>query len=68
MSSTDNTKQTTAYASRVPFISGDEQDALTKTKRIHVWRAGERTRVKRGYWKRFRGAVRAALKGTTDGH
>lgn len=54
--------RTTAYAVRVPLISGDECDALTKAKRVHIWRAGDRARVKRGYWKRFRGAVRAALR------
>jgi plasmid stabilization system protein ParE len=39
---------------RIPFISGDEQDALTKAKKYLTWRPGERKKLKRAYNKRFR--------------
>ncbi|MFC0408285.1 hypothetical protein [Roseomonas elaeocarpi] len=39
---------------RIPLRGGDEYDALTKAKRVHIWRAGDRAKIKRRYWKRFR--------------
>jgi hypothetical protein len=38
----------------VPMISGDEQDALTRAKRFHKWRAGVRRHIKRRYNRRVR--------------
>ena len=41
--------------SRIPLISGDEFDALTKGGRArHIFKAGDRKRIKRGFRRRFR--------------
>ena len=39
---------------RIPMISGDEYDALTKWHHVLKWHAGERKRIKRSYrrWER----------------
>lgn len=50
------------HITRVPLISGDEYDALSKRSRALLsWRPGERRRIKRGYWRRLRVAVKRAL-------
>jgi hypothetical protein len=43
---------------RIPFINGDEQDALTKWKSVYNWRPGQRKRVKRRYNRRMRRIVK----------
>ena len=57
------TRKTTEPPSRVPLTNGDEHDALTKSKRYHTWRAGDRARIKRTYWRRLRSVVKAAIRG-----
>ena len=56
-----------ALATRIPLISGDEMDALSRHQRVHTWHRGERKRIKRGYWRRFRAAVRLAMGRADDG-
>jgi hypothetical protein len=51
---------------RIPFKSGDEYDALTKAKSIHIWRAGDRAQIKRRYNKRLRKTEKAKVKMTKD--
>lgn len=45
---------------RIALKSGDEYDALTQAKRHHIWRAGDRKRIKRGYNRRVRRELRKA--------
>ena len=45
----------------LPFTSADEEDALTKGKRLHQWRAGERKRIKDAYQRRVRQRERSSL-------
>ena len=33
---------------------GDEDDALTKARKFHIWKAGQVKKIKRAYNKRFR--------------
>lgn len=47
---------------RTPLISGDEQDALTKDRRRHNWRAGEIKAIKRRYARRVRHQGRQAAR------
>lgn len=47
---------------KIPFISGDEQDALTRGKRFFKWRPGVRKKAKRAYNKRIRQVIRKELK------
>ena len=42
---------------RIKLKSGDEYDALTKAKKFHHWKPGERKKIKRGYNKRLRKCV-----------
>lgn len=51
-------------ARRLPLTSGDEQDVFTGWRRWLCWtrRAGAVKRVKRGYWRRFRRTVKAAIR------
>ena len=42
---------------RIKLKSGDEYDALTKAKKFHYWKPGERKKIKRGYNKRLRKCV-----------
>ena len=42
----------------VPLRGGDEYDALTKAKRYHAWRPGERKEIKRRYNQRVRQLIR----------
>ncbi|WP_433503718.1 hypothetical protein ACQP04_29085 [Pseudonocardia halophobica] len=44
---------------RLPLIDGDEQDALTRTRRFYHWRAGQVRRIKRRVSKRERRFGRA---------
>lgn len=46
----------------VPLSSGDEYDALTRSKRYLHWAAGERKAIKRGYNKRNRKAAKQELR------
>jgi hypothetical protein len=39
---------------RIPFGSGDEQDALTKWRHMLYWHAGQRASIKRRYRRRER--------------
>jgi hypothetical protein len=41
-----------------PMISGDEFDAMTRTRKLFNWRAGVRSKIKRGYRRRLRRALR----------
>lgn len=43
----------------IPLLGGDEYDALTKAKRLHRFRPGERKAVKRSYQRRARRAAKA---------
>jgi chloramphenicol 3-O-phosphotransferase len=43
---------------RIPMISGDEWDALTRWRQYRRWPAGVRAKVKRGYRRRERRAGR----------
>ena len=52
---------------RIPMISGDEQDALTGSKRYYGWRPGQRKQIKRGYQRRMRKMVREAIRGAESG-
>lgn len=48
---------------RIPLKGGDEYDALTKGgRKVHEFRAGERAKVKQGYWRRFRKMVKGLIK------
>lgn len=48
---------------RIPFISGDEWDALSRrSKGLLSWRRGERRKIKRGYRRRERRLGRKALR------
>lgn len=38
----------------IPFAGGAEYDALTRAKRVHSFRPGERKQSKKSYWRRFR--------------
>ena len=46
---------------RIPMKGGDEYDALTKTRKFHLWKAGQVKKIKRAYNKRFRKYSRASL-------
>lgn len=46
---------------RIPFIDGEEQDALTRWKRYLHWKPGERKRIKRQYNKRIRRNTKRSL-------
>ena len=39
---------------RIPFIDGDEQDALTPSRQFYNWKKGQLKKVKRAYNKRMR--------------
>ena len=39
---------------RVPLKSGDEYDALSKSRKFHLWKSGQLKKIKRAYNKRFR--------------
>ena len=39
---------------RADLKSGDEVDALTRSKRYYRWRPGVRAEIKRRFWKRAR--------------
>jgi|7_EtaG_2_1085326.scaffolds.fasta_scaffold366662_2 hypothetical protein len=45
----------------IPFIDGDEMDALTRMKRWYMWKSGERKRIKNKYRRRCRQVVRAQI-------
>jgi hypothetical protein len=47
---------------QVPFISGDEQDALTRARHYLVWRAGVVRAIKTKYNRRARHVARAELR------
>jgi len=47
---------------RIPMISGDEVDALTRWRKYLKWRAGERKRVKQKYNRRERKSVKLKLR------
>lgn len=44
-----------------PFAKGDEEDALTRGRRFHRWRAGERKRIKNGYQRRVQQQKRNSI-------
>jgi hypothetical protein len=46
---------------RIPLKGGAEYDALTKAKRVHNFRRGERKAIKRQYNKRFRKVAKCWL-------
>lgn len=46
---------------RLPLVSGDEQDAFTRWRRVLAWRAGERAAIKRRYNRRVRRLAVPAL-------
>ena len=41
--------------------SGDEWDGLTRARHWHIWRAGDRKAIKRGYNRRQRRIIKAEL-------
>jgi hypothetical protein len=43
---------------KIPLKNGDEYDALTRWKRVHNWRAGDRAKIKRAYRRRLRRCLR----------
>ena len=45
----------------IPFIDGDEMDALTRVKRWYAWKSGARKRIKNKYRRRCRQVVRAQI-------
>ena len=48
---------------RVKLISGDEWDGLTRGgKRVHIFRAGDRAKLKRKVAKRIRRAARVMVR------
>ncbi len=47
---------------RIPLRGGDEYDALTRWRKVLIWRAGERARIKRRYRRRERHAARLAVR------
>ncbi len=42
----------------IPLRGGDEYDGLTKAKKYHAWRPGERKQLKKQYNKRVRNLIR----------
>jgi hypothetical protein len=50
---------------QIPLMNG-EQDALTRAKRYHKWRAGWRAAIKRSCNKRARKAARRACREATQ--
>lgn len=46
----------------VPLTSGDEQDALTPSKRYFAWKSGVRKSIKRGYNKRARKSAKQDIR------
>lgn len=44
---------------KIPLKGGDEQDAFTGWRRLLRWRPGERKKIKQGYNKRLRKALKA---------
>lgn len=53
-------------AHTIPMRGGDEYDALTRWKRYLHWRSGERKRIKRGYNRRQRRALRIEPFGVSE--
>ena len=47
---------------RIPLISGDEQDALARSRHCHSWRRGEVKAIKRRVNRRERRAARKAIR------
>ena len=39
---------------RIPIKGGDEYDGLTKSRKFHLWKAGQLKKIKRAYNNRFR--------------
>jgi len=39
---------------RIPMKGGDEYDALSKSRKFFLWKAGQLKKIKRAYNKRFR--------------
>jgi hypothetical protein len=46
----------------IPFVSGDEQDALTGWRKVLKFRSGERKAIKRGYQRRVRRTMNEATR------
>jgi hypothetical protein len=46
----------------IPFVSGDEQDALTGWRKVLKFRPGERKRIKRRYQRRVRRTMNEATR------
>ena len=47
---------------QTPLISGDEQDALTPSRKAHNWRPGERKEIKNRVNRRIRQAGRKVIR------
>lgn len=47
---------------RIPLKNGDEYDALTGWKRVHSFRAGQKSRIKRQYRRRLRAEAKRDLR------
>ena len=43
---------------KIPLINGDEYDALTGWKKFSIFKAGDRKKIKRKYYKRLRQKVK----------
>lgn len=46
----------------VPLKGGEEYDAFTRWRRFLRWRAGDRRKIKRRFWKRARRLLKAQEK------
>jgi len=46
----------------IPMKGGDEYDALTGWRKYCKWKAGDRSRIKRGYRRRCRRLARQELR------
>ena len=47
---------------RIPMTNGDEYDALTRWRKVLIWRAGERSAIKRRYRRRERHTARWSVR------
>jgi hypothetical protein len=51
---------------RIKTRGGDEYDALSPTRKYHIWGKGQLRRIKRGYNKRLRKALKLKFRGDDD--
>ena len=46
---------------QIPMKSGDEYDALTKWRRVCIWKPGQIKKIKRSFGKKVRRAIKLEL-------